>query len=76
MLANTRERAPEASIFGIRLTEDTYRRLMSNRCSTAMPVTLPEELRRQNRRALMEAAQRCAAAEGGGTSGVTPGDAT
>eukprot|EP00965_Chrysotila_dentata_P147469 4868340-Pleurochrysis_carterae.AAC.1 len=41
-----------------------------------MPVTLPEEFRLRNRRALMEAAQRCAAAEGGGASGVTPGGAT
>eukprot|EP00965_Chrysotila_dentata_P098392 3252353-Pleurochrysis_carterae.AAC.1 len=40
-----------------------------------MPATLPEDFRRLNRRALMEAAQRCAATEGGGTSGVTSGSA-
>eukprot|EP00965_Chrysotila_dentata_P063219 2094825-Pleurochrysis_carterae.AAC.1 len=41
-----------------------------------MPATLPEEFRRRNCRALMEAAQRCTAAEGGGTSDATPGSAT
>eukprot|EP00965_Chrysotila_dentata_P074146 2448590-Pleurochrysis_carterae.AAC.1 len=76
MLANTRRNTPEASLFGIRLTEDTYRRLKSNNCPTATPATLPEEFRRRNRRALVEAAQHRAAAEGEGTSDVTPGGAT
>eukprot|EP00965_Chrysotila_dentata_P025181 835574-Pleurochrysis_carterae.AAC.1 len=75
MLANTREREPEANTYGIRLTGDTYRRLLSNSCPTATPATLPEEFRRRNRRELREAAQRCAAAEGGGTSDATPGSA-
>eukprot|EP00965_Chrysotila_dentata_P119577 3953160-Pleurochrysis_carterae.AAC.1 len=69
MLANTRRNTPEASLFGIRLTKDTYRRLTSNNCSTATPTTLPEEFRLRNRRAIAEAAQHRAAAEGEGTSG-------
>eukprot|EP00965_Chrysotila_dentata_P067633 2238130-Pleurochrysis_carterae.AAC.1 len=69
MLANTREKAPEASTYGLRLTGETYRRLLSNSCPKDMPATLPEEFRSRNRRELKEAAQRCVAAEGGGTSG-------
>eukprot|EP00965_Chrysotila_dentata_P002189 72066-Pleurochrysis_carterae.AAC.1 len=76
MLANTRKNTPEASLFGIRLTEDTYRRLKNNNYPTATPATLPEEFRLRNRRALAEAAQHRAATEGEGTSGVTPGGAT
>eukprot|EP00965_Chrysotila_dentata_P131888 4360022-Pleurochrysis_carterae.AAC.1 len=68
MLANTRAKAPEANTFGLRLTGDTYRRLLSNRCPKAMPATLPEEFRHRNLRELKEAAQRRAAAEGEGTS--------
>eukprot|EP00965_Chrysotila_dentata_P101148 3340639-Pleurochrysis_carterae.AAC.1 len=69
MLANTRKNTPEVSLFGIRRTEDTYRRLTSNNCSTAPPATLPDEFRLRNRSALVEAAQHRAAAEGEGTSG-------
>eukprot|EP00965_Chrysotila_dentata_P071230 2353606-Pleurochrysis_carterae.AAC.1 len=76
MLWNTNSSAPEASLLGVRLTEDTYRRLRSNTCSTATLATLPEEFRRWNRSALEEAAQRRAAAEGEGSSGVPPGGAT
>eukprot|EP00965_Chrysotila_dentata_P128141 4236754-Pleurochrysis_carterae.AAC.1 len=76
MLRNTRNNAPGASLVGVRLTEDTHRRLMSHNCSTATPATLPEEFRRWNRRALEEAAQHRAAAAGEGPSGVTPGGAT
>eukprot|EP00965_Chrysotila_dentata_P136907 4528398-Pleurochrysis_carterae.AAC.1 len=71
MLWNTRQNTPEASILGVRLTEDTYRRLVSRTCSTATPTTLPDEFRRFNRRKLEAAAQRRAEAEGGGPSGVT-----
>eukprot|EP00965_Chrysotila_dentata_P151822 5016800-Pleurochrysis_carterae.AAC.1 len=75
MLWNTRQNTPEASILGVRLTEDTYRRLVSHTCSTAAPTTLPDEFRRWNRRALEAAAQRRAEAEGGDPSGVTTEDA-
>eukprot|EP00965_Chrysotila_dentata_P151904 5019521-Pleurochrysis_carterae.AAC.1 len=58
MLANNRENAPEANTFGLRLTGDTYRRLLSNSCPKAVPATLPEEFRHRNLRELKEAAQR------------------
>eukprot|EP00965_Chrysotila_dentata_P022704 752221-Pleurochrysis_carterae.AAC.1 len=45
MLWNTTRSAPEASLLGVRLTEDTYLRLRSNTCSIALPDTLPEEFR-------------------------------
>eukprot|EP00965_Chrysotila_dentata_P054637 1813944-Pleurochrysis_carterae.AAC.1 len=76
LLSNTNSSAPEASLLGVRLTENTYRRLRSNMCSTAFLATLPEEFRRWNRDALEQAAQRRAAAEGEGSSDVPPGGAT
>eukprot|EP00965_Chrysotila_dentata_P050587 1676432-Pleurochrysis_carterae.AAC.1 len=45
-------------------------------CSTSLPVRLPEEFRRLNHDALEQAAQRRAAAEEEGSSGVRPDDAT
>eukprot|EP00965_Chrysotila_dentata_P100372 3316228-Pleurochrysis_carterae.AAC.1 len=76
MLWDTRQNAPEASLLGVRITEDTYRHLVSRTCSIAAPATLPDEFRRWNRRELEAAAQRRATAEGGCPSGVTPGCAT
>eukprot|EP00965_Chrysotila_dentata_P021594 715043-Pleurochrysis_carterae.AAC.1 len=69
MRMNTSQNAPEASLLGVRITEDIYRHLVSHTCSIAAPTTLPEEFRRWNRRKLEAAAQRRAAAEGGGPSG-------
>eukprot|EP00965_Chrysotila_dentata_P066432 2199593-Pleurochrysis_carterae.AAC.1 len=75
VLWNTRDNTPGASLLGVRLTKDTYRRLVTHTCSTATPDTLPEGFRRWNRRELEEAAQHHAVAEGEGPSGVGRRDA-
>eukprot|EP00965_Chrysotila_dentata_P184807 6101286-Pleurochrysis_carterae.AAC.1 len=76
LLGKSDESAPEASLLGVRLTEDTYRRLMSNNCSTALPATLPEEFRWRNSIALEWLARRRTAEDGEGSSGIPLGSAT
>eukprot|EP00965_Chrysotila_dentata_P198316 6178711-Pleurochrysis_carterae.AAC.3 len=53
------------SIFNcVRLTVNTYHRLMGDLCSTSLPTDLPEEFRRWNRRE-PERAMQCRLTTGG-----------
>eukprot|EP00965_Chrysotila_dentata_P244387 6205956-Pleurochrysis_carterae.AAC.1 len=62
-------------IHGVRLTVNTYHRLMGGLCSTCISTSLPEEFRQWNRLELEQAAQRKLATRGEGSSSGLHGNA-